>query len=149
MTYLLFLLSIGLATALALVVKRLQQRKNDYAIAQEKLKEADKRLQEADREYGGFISREDTAKELDTKITVLTDRLKQLDKQAQVEEQELSAKISVLRAKLQGLDIKSRRNSALFVNRCAKKRKHYANLKKPEALQDPRWFSILRYRDRG
>jgi hypothetical protein len=104
MTYLLFLLSIGLATALALVIKQLQQRKNDYAIAQERLKEADKRLQEADRKYGGLISREDTARELDTKITVLTDRLKQLDKQAQVEEQEISAKISVLRAKLQGLE---------------------------------------------
>ncbi|WP_036536594.1 DUF4041 domain-containing protein [Neosynechococcus sphagnicola] len=104
MTYLLFLLSIGLATALALVIKQLQQRKNDYAIAQQRLKEADKRLQEADRKYGGLISREDTARELDTKITVLTDRLKQLDKQTQVEEQELSAKISVLRAKLQGLE---------------------------------------------
>jgi predicted metal-dependent hydrolase len=82
MTYLLFLLSIGLATALALVIKQLQQRKNDNAIAQQRLKEADKRLQEADRKYGGLISREDTARELDTKITVLTDRLKQLDKQA-------------------------------------------------------------------
>jgi len=104
MTYLLFLLSIGLATALALVIKQLQQRKNDYAIVQQRLKEADKRLQEADRKYGGLISREDTAKELDTKITVLTDRLKQLDKQAKVEEQELSTKISVLRAKLQELE---------------------------------------------
>ncbi|MDH6097860.1 DUF4041 domain-containing protein [Anabaenopsis sp. FSS-46] len=104
MTYLLFLLSIGLATALALVIKQLQQRKNDYAIAQERLKEADKRLQEADQKYGGLISREDTARELDTKITVLTDRLKQLDKQSQVEEQELSKKISVLRAKLKGLE---------------------------------------------
>ena len=104
MTYLLFLLSIGLATALALVIKQLQQQKNDYAIAQQRLKEADKRLQEADRKYGGLISREDTARALDTKITVLTDRLKQLDKQAQEEEQELSAKISVLRAKLQGLE---------------------------------------------
>lgn len=97
MTYLLFLLSIGLATALALVIKQLQQRKNDYAIVQQRLKEAD-------RKYGGLISREDTARELDTKITVLTDRLKQLDKQVQAEEQELSAKILVLRAKLQGLE---------------------------------------------
>jgi DNA repair exonuclease SbcCD ATPase subunit len=104
MTYLLFLLSIGLATALALVIKQLQQRKNDYAITQQRLKEADNRLQEADRKYGGLISREDAARELDAKITVLTDRLKQLDKQAQAEEQELSAKISVLRAKLQGLE---------------------------------------------
>jgi len=104
MTYLLFLLSIGLATALALAIKQLQQLKNDYSIAQQRLKEADKRLKEADRKYGGLVSREDTAKELDTKITVLTDRLKQLDKQAKVEEQELSVKISVLRAKLQELE---------------------------------------------
>jgi hypothetical protein len=104
MTYLLFFLLIGLATALALVIKQLQQRKNDYAIAQQRLKESDKRLQEADRKYGGLISREDTTRELDTKITVLTDRLKQLGKQAQAEEQELSAKISLLRAKLQGLE---------------------------------------------
>lgn len=104
MTYLLFVLSIGLATALALVIKQAQKRKNDYAISQQRLKEADKRLKEADRKYGGLISREDTTRELDTKITVLTDRLKQLDKQAQAEEQELSAKISALRAKLQGLE---------------------------------------------
>ena len=104
MTYLLFLLSIGLATALALVIKQLQQRKIDLAIAQQSLKEADRRLQKADQKYGGLISREDTARELDTQITILTERLKQLDKQAQAEEQELSAKISLLRAKLQELE---------------------------------------------
>lgn len=104
MTYLLFLLLIGLATALALVIKQLQQRKNDHAIAQQRLKEADRRLEEADRKYGGLISREDAARKLDTKITDLTDRLKQLDKQTKAEEQELSAKISVLRVKLQGLE---------------------------------------------
>jgi DNA repair exonuclease SbcCD ATPase subunit len=104
MTYLLFLLSIGLATALALVIKQLQERKKNHAVDQQKLKEADKRLQEADRKYGGLISREDTARELDTQITVLTNRLKQLEKQAKAEEQELSAKISVLSAKLQGLE---------------------------------------------
>ena len=104
MTYLLFLLSIGLATALALVIKQLQQRKIDLAIAQQSLKEADRWLQKADQKYGGLISREDTARELDTQITVLTERLKQLDKQAQAEEQELSAKISLLRAKLQELE---------------------------------------------
>lgn len=104
MTYLLFLLSIGLATALALVIKQLQQRKNDYAISQQRLKEADKRLQEADWKYGGLISREDTARQLDTQITVLTDRLKQLDKQAKAEEQELSTKILALKEKLQGLE---------------------------------------------
>jgi cellobiose-specific phosphotransferase system component IIA len=80
-------MSIGLATALVLMIKKLQRRKNDYAIVQERLKEADKRLQEADQKYGGLISREDTVRELNTKITVLKDQLNQLDKQAQVEEQ--------------------------------------------------------------
>lgn len=104
MTYLLFLLSIGLATVLAVVFKQLQQRKNEYSIAQTRLKEADQRLKDVDLKYGGLISRDDTVRELDTKITVLTDRLKQLDKQAQAEEKEISAKISVLRAKLQRLE---------------------------------------------
>ena len=97
MTYLLFFLSLGLVTALALVIKQLQRRKYDYAIAQE-------RLRELNQKYGELISREDAAKELDAKINVLTDRLKQLDKQAQLEEQELSAKVSALKAKLQGLE---------------------------------------------
>jgi predicted metal-dependent hydrolase len=64
MTYLLFILSIGLATALALVIKQLQERKRNQAVDRQKLNEADKRLQEADRKYGGLISREDTAREL-------------------------------------------------------------------------------------
>ncbi|MEH2176698.1 DUF4041 domain-containing protein [Nostoc sp.] len=104
MTYLLFFVSIGLATALTLVAKQLQQRKNDYTVAQQRLKETDKRLQEADRKYGGLISREDTARQLDTQITVLTDRIKQLDKQAETDERELSVKISGLRAQLKGLE---------------------------------------------
>ena len=104
MTYLLFLLSIGLATALALVIKQLQQRKNDYTVAQQRLKEVDRRLQEADRKYGGLISREDTARELDSQIMILKDRLKQLDKEAEAEECELSIKISSLKSKLQGLE---------------------------------------------
>ncbi|HEY9826061.1 MAG TPA: DUF4041 domain-containing protein [Stenomitos sp.] len=104
MTYLLFFLSIGLATALALVIKQMQKQKNDYTIAQERLKEIDKQLKATNQKYGGLISREDTERELDTKITILADRLKQLDKQSQLEEQELSAKISVLKAKLQRLE---------------------------------------------
>ncbi|MBN3871384.1 hypothetical protein [Nostoc sp. JL33] len=44
MTYLLFFVSIGLATALALLAKQLQRRKNDYAVVEQRLKETDKRL---------------------------------------------------------------------------------------------------------
>lgn len=104
MTYLLFLLSIGLITALALTIKQLQQRKKDYAIADQRLREVNRRLEEADQKYGGLISREDTAKELDSQITVLQDRVKQLDRQAKTEELELSSKISSLKAKLQELE---------------------------------------------
>lgn len=106
MMYLLFLLSIGLATALAIVFNQLQQGKKDYLIAQQRFKEADKRLKEADRKYGGLVSREDAARELDSKIAALTDRLEQLNQQANQEEHELSTKISLLRAKLQALEEK-------------------------------------------
>lgn len=104
MTYLLFLLSIGLATALVVVFKQLQQQKRDYVIVQRKLKEADRRLQNADRKYGGLISREDTVRELDRQIVTLTTQLNQLDKWLQEEEREKTAKISILRAKLQELE---------------------------------------------
>lgn len=104
MTYLLFFLSIGLTTALALAIQKLQHRKNEHAISQQKLKEADRRLQEADQKYGGLISREDAARELGTQVDALTDQLKQLNDQVKAEEKELSTRISLLKAKLQGLE---------------------------------------------
>ncbi|WP_242049860.1 DUF4041 domain-containing protein [Planktothricoides raciborskii] len=100
----LFLLFLGLTTAFVLVFKQLQQSKNDYAIAQQRLQEADRRLQEADRKYGGLISKEDTARELDAQIIVLSNRLRQLDSQAQAEERELSIKIGTLKSKLKELE---------------------------------------------
>ncbi|KOR36566.1 ATPase [Planktothricoides sp. SR001] len=87
-----------------MVFKQLQQSKNDYAIAQQRLQEADRRLQEADRKYGGLISKEDTARELDAQIIVLSNRLRQLDSQAQAEERELSIKIGTLKSKLKELE---------------------------------------------
>ncbi len=104
MTYFLFFLSIGLATALTLVIKQLQNRNKDYEVYQQRLKKADRRVQESDQKYGGLISREDTTRELDKQINVLTSRIKQLNKQAQTEEQELSANISLLKTKLQELE---------------------------------------------
>ena len=50
MIYLLFFLSLGLATALVLVIKKSQQQNKNYSIVQQKLKETD-------RKYGGIISR--------------------------------------------------------------------------------------------
>ncbi|XHX80708.1 MAG: DUF4041 domain-containing protein [Stenomitos frigidus ULC029] len=104
MTYLLFFLSIGLATALVVVIKQLQQRQNEYALAQQRLKEADRKIQDIDRKYGGLLSQEESARKLDNQIIVLTDRLKQLNRQANTEEQELDHKISTLKIKLQELE---------------------------------------------
>jgi Domain of unknown function (DUF4041)/T5orf172 domain len=104
MTYLLFFLSVGLATALALVSKKLQQL-TQQAQSDERDRKVDRqRLEESDRKYGGLISREDTTRQLDIQITSLKEQIKQLTQQAQSDEQELSVKISLLRQKLQGLE---------------------------------------------
>ena len=97
MTYLLFFLSVGLATALILTYQQLQKRKNESVIAQQRLKEAD-------RKYGGLISREDMARELDSKITALRDELKQLDRQAEKRKRDLSIEISSLESRLKALE---------------------------------------------
>jgi hypothetical protein len=104
MTYLLFFLSVGLATALALVSKKLQQL-TQQAQSDERDRKVDRqRLEESERKYGGLISREDTTRQLDIQITSLKEQIKQLTQQAQSDEQELSVKISLLRQKLQGLE---------------------------------------------
>ncbi|MGI0485740.1 DUF4041 domain-containing protein [Pantanalinema rosaneae CENA516] len=104
MTFLLLLVSIGLATALALTFKQLQQYKNDCTIAQQRVKEVDRRLQAADRKYSGLISREDAIRELDTQITVLTARHKQFIQQAEHEEHKISDRISILKNQLKELE---------------------------------------------
>jgi Domain of unknown function (DUF4041)/T5orf172 domain len=93
MIYLLFFLSIGLAIALTVAIRR----NNDYVVV-------NKQLQEADLKYGGIISRENTVKELDGKINILTSKFQQVEKQFQSEEQELSLKISLLKIQLHGLE---------------------------------------------
>ena len=150
MTYLLFFLSIGLATALALVSKKLQQQNRDRKVDRQRLEESDRkygelisredttrqldiqiislkeqinqlnqqaqsderdrkvdrqRLEESDRKYGELISREeDTTRQLDIQVISLKEQIKQLNQQAQSDEQELSTKILLLRKKLQGLE---------------------------------------------
>jgi hypothetical protein len=106
MTYLLLLLSIGLAATLASVLKQLQQGKSDYAGAQQRLKEANRQLQEADRKYGGIVSRENAVRELNSQIATLKDQLQQLNRKAETEERELSIKIASLKSKLQELEEK-------------------------------------------
>jgi Domain of unknown function (DUF4041)/Meiotically up-regulated gene 113 len=104
MTYLLFFLSVGLATKLMLVIKKSQAQKKDYAISLQRLKEADDRVQDAEQRYGSLISREDTERELDRQISTLKNRLQQLDEETKLKEQEFSAKISVLSSNLQKLE---------------------------------------------
>lgn len=107
MSFLLFLLSISLTVAVVLIYQKLQKQKDDYVQAQKRIKASERRLKEADRKYGGLISREDEIRKLDTQISTLRDRLKQLNQHAKTEEQSLSERISSLQAALQDLEEKS------------------------------------------
>jgi Domain of unknown function (DUF4041)/T5orf172 domain len=81
MTYLLFFLSIGLATALALVSKKLQQQNRDRKVDRQRLEESDRKCRE-------LISREDTTRQLDIQIISLKEQIKQLNQQAQSDERD-------------------------------------------------------------
>lgn len=97
MTHLLFLLSIGLATTLVLVYRHLQKHKQESKIAQ-------LRLKEADHKYGGLISKEDAARELDTRIAASRDEMDKLSSQAEAKKRDLSIEISSLESKLRSLE---------------------------------------------
>ncbi len=77
---------------------------NDCTISQQSLQETNRQLQEINQKYGGIISRENTVKELDGKITTLMDKCKQTKKQIQSKEKELHLKISLLKIQLHGLE---------------------------------------------
>jgi len=104
MTYVLFFLSVGSITALVLVIKQLQQRQSENQVIRQQVEESKKRLQDADRKYGGLISREESIKTLDAQIASLTERSKRFNEQAKAEEYELSAKVAVIRTNLQELE---------------------------------------------
>lgn len=106
MTYIFITLSIGLSIALFVIFEKLKQQKNLTAKIQQKFEDTNRQLQKVNHKYGGLISREDGIRDLEIKTTILTDRLKQLESQATLEEQELSAKISALKASLQDLEEK-------------------------------------------
>ncbi|MEM7794517.1 MAG: DUF4041 domain-containing protein [Cyanobacteria bacterium P01_C01_bin.118] len=131
MASILFLLSVGLAVALWKTYEALQKRTTAYSSAQQKIEDAEKRLRANERKhynliskaqqevanaedrstfleqkYGGLISREEEIKELDNQIATLTYQQNQFNKQAEVERQEISTKISNLRAKLNKLEEK-------------------------------------------
>jgi Domain of unknown function (DUF4041)/T5orf172 domain len=125
MIYLLFLLLIGLAATLILVIQKLQLQENKYTVeklkskessnqlkqqghslivSQQLLKEASQRSQEIDQKYGQIISKEDVCKELDIRIAILNNHLEQINTQSKIEEQEVLTKISLLRVRLQELE---------------------------------------------
>jgi hypothetical protein len=104
MTYLLFFLAAGSITALVLVVRQLQQNKTENRLLRQQAEEANKRLQDADRKYGGLISREESIRTLDAQIASLTEQSRRSSEQAKAEEYELSTKVAVLRTKLQELE---------------------------------------------
>jgi hypothetical protein len=106
MSFLLFLLAIGFATAAAFFYQQLQKSKNESKIAGQRAQEADQKLKAVDKKYGGVISKEETIKKLDTKIVMLRDRFKQLQHQSNLQEQEINHKISTLTEKLSALEEK-------------------------------------------
>lgn len=106
MSFLYFALLIGFATAAAYFYQQLQKSKNDNIIAQQKALEADKKLQAADRKYGGLISKEETIKKLDSQIVVLREKVKIFQQQAKQQEQEVTHRISLLTEKLSELEEK-------------------------------------------
>ncbi len=113
MNYLLSVLSISLATALAFVLKQLQQSKKKYVDTKQQLQQAEqnyltaqRKVKELDRKYGSLISRDEAIKELDRKISLLQDQLNQLHRKAKSDEQELTKKINLLHSKLQTLEEK-------------------------------------------
>ncbi|MBD2108994.1 DUF4041 domain-containing protein [Nodosilinea sp. FACHB-13] len=106
MSFLLFFLSIGLATATGLLYSQLQKSKDENKIAQQRVQEASKRLQAADKKYSGLISKEEEIRKLESQTTVLRDRIKVLQQQADIQEQEISCKIEALTEKLSELEEK-------------------------------------------
>ena len=59
MSFLLFLIAIGLATATGLLYQQLQKSKEENKIAQQRTQETNNKLQAIDRKYGGLISQEE------------------------------------------------------------------------------------------
>jgi hypothetical protein len=106
MTIFLFLLSLGLATVTVVLYQQLQKNKQEYTIAQKRAQESDKKLQAADQKYGGLISKEEEIQKLETQISIGQDRLRGLQKQSVIQEQEIKSKIDALTNKLSELEEK-------------------------------------------
>lgn len=132
MIYILFIISLGLTTALILTIRKSQEKQQKYLISEQKLKEENKQLsvnlqkssvnlqkysisekrlkQENDQlssslqKYEEIISREDVVKKLDQQIKFLTNQADQFDKQTKQRRKELSANISTLENKLKKLE---------------------------------------------
>jgi cell division protein ZapA (FtsZ GTPase activity inhibitor) len=100
MTYLLFFLSAASITALILVIKQLQRYQKENRLLRQRSEETNQQLQNADRKYGGLISREGAIRDLDSQIAALTEQSKRINEQSKAEEYELSTRVTILRTKL-------------------------------------------------
>ena len=104
MIYLLLILSAGTIVALFLIYKNLQQEKAAHERTQKRVKESEKRLKDADRKYGGLISKEEVLQQLTRQINETQIKLNSTREQKALEEKDLSSKIEDLEVKLSCLE---------------------------------------------
>jgi uncharacterized phage infection (PIP) family protein YhgE len=93
MTYLLFFLSIGLITGLALVFNQLRQQRAETIVAKLKLKEADEKIKAAGRVHHDLILRDQSIRQLENQIKLLQDQLKNIWQQFEQSEHDLPPEI--------------------------------------------------------
>ncbi len=104
MSYLLFLIAIGLAIALALIFRRFKQLQQNNRVTQQQLAEAQKRLKAIDRKYSGLISKQEAAQKLQLQIAKLQKQHQQIIEKSHSEEQKLTEKIRGLNAEIHDLE---------------------------------------------
>jgi len=106
MSFLLLLLTLGAATVAAILYQKLQAIQEEKRIEQQKAKESIDQLQAFKQKYGDVISKAQAAQKLDSQIVITRDRLKEIQQQANLKEQEINHKIGTLTKKLEELEEK-------------------------------------------
>ena len=91
MTYLIFFLLLGLATVLIVDTKRLQKQNNNYAITRQRLQEAERRSQEAERQCKELSSR---LQKQHNDYAIARQRLKEAERRSQEAERKYEELIS-------------------------------------------------------
>ncbi|MBD2426396.1 DUF4041 domain-containing protein [Phormidium sp. FACHB-1136] len=106
MSFLLLLLTLGATTVAAILYQKLQSLQNERRIEQQKAKESIDQLQAFKEKYGDIISKAQAVQKLDNQIVITRDRLKEIQQQANLKEQEINHRIDVLSKKLEELEEK-------------------------------------------